>query len=287
VSNILLIRADSEDGNADAAAALLDRCLESAARARWRTRFLCWAAIDIWINAGQYRKALRAIRRFPMFGPERARDAGLYGTMQVNRAEALHNLGRDRLALRLLARTRPFSKRSTLARNGALLLEAWILSQLGEGERARSVLSGLNSRPLSPHYAAEIHFTRAAVELCCGQLDAAVVEANLGLTRAVRSSSERNGRFLLGKIEMARGELTRAVSHYEAGRAHRYQRQGGPSLCELGQVYERLGKLADARQVYLDATLRDPESFAANECRARLARLQLTAHSTPTSLPRT
>lgn len=279
VSNSLLIRANSEDGDADGAAALLDQCIESVATDPRRASFMACSAVDIWNNAGQYRKALRAIRRFPVRRAERARHPGLYGTMQVNRAEALHNLGRDRLALRLLARTKPFADRSPLSRNGALTLEAWILAHMGQGERARGVLARLDARPLSPHYAAEVHFTRAAVELSCGQIEAALVEANLGLASAVRSSSERNGRFILGKIEIERGNFHLAVLHYEAGRAHTYRRQGGASLHELGQLYERLGKLGDAQQAYEDATVRDPESLAARECRARLEELRARPES--------
>ncbi|HWZ89564.1 MAG TPA: hypothetical protein VNW92_11960, partial [Polyangiaceae bacterium] len=141
VSQNLRVRATSEEGDADGAAALLDGCVESMARDPTRASFMSCVGVDIWVNAGQYRKALGAIRGCRARRLLRARHPGMYGIMQVNRAEALHNLGRDDLALRLLSRAKPFTARSPLGRNGALTLEAWILSHSGQAERARAVLA--------------------------------------------------------------------------------------------------------------------------------------------------
>jgi tetratricopeptide (TPR) repeat protein len=281
VSDWLRIRATSDDGNADEAVDLLEECVE--ARNRASATIMALACVDIWVNAGQYRKALRVIRMNPDRRKLRARQPGLYGVIQVNRAEALHNLGRNELALKLLLRTRRYAKHSALGRNGALTLEAWVLAQRGEGERARHVLTELDPKPLSPYYAAEVHFTRAAVELSCGRFEVARTLAELGVAHSVRRSSERNGQFLLGKIELARGDLAKALTHYEAGRAHLYRRQGGASLGELAELYEKLDRIDDARGVYAEAILRDPESFAAVRCRVRLAQLSLPTLEVATS----
>lgn len=233
-----------------------------------------WVALNlppVWINAGRYREALIALRRYPL-RPHHADREGL-AICHVNRAEALHNLGRDDLALKLLQRIRRLLSRSSIGKNGALTLRAWILAQRGQPQRARRVLEKLDARPLMPGYAAEVFYTRALVELAAGAAERALEEAEQGLAASLRASSRRNGLFLLGRIEAARGNLERAFSYYEQGRAHVYRGQGGQALFELGLLRLRQSDTERARAAFDDAITRDPESIGAERARAELAKL--------------
>jgi tetratricopeptide (TPR) repeat protein len=268
----LRIRVASDEGQTSVALERLEELLQKLEGHPLLASTAAASFIDVWVNAGQYRRAVLAPRRSRW--RTRARGAReVFGIAQVNRAEALHNLGRDRLALALLRRQRARLKASRIGKNGALALEAWIRAQLGQTERARRAIERLDPRPLSPYYAAEIHFTRALVELSGGKHDLAFEEATAGLAGAVRASSERNGHFLIGRIEAARGNTEEALKHYERGRMHRYRAQGGGSLLELAQLYERLGQPQGARDAYGLLLERDPESAAALVGRKRLDQL--------------
>ena len=264
------IRVLANRGDIDRAVRRLEPFLATV-RKRSRAAYLAeWTATDLWVTAGRYRRAVAGLRHVGRPRRLNTLDRHIYGIMQVNRAEALHNLGRDDLALRLLNRVDASVDLSPIATNGSRALRAWILAHLGRGDDARKVLSALDPRPLSPTYAAETHFTRSAMELCVGNLDAAKLEANRGLDCSVRASSQRNGLFLLGRIELARGKIERARRHYERGRSHRYRGQGGAALFELGSLYESLGEREAAVAVFREAIERDPESFAVQKCQQRL-----------------
>lgn len=269
----LRIRIASDEGDTSVALQLLEEMPRMVQRQPSLASIAAASFIDVWVNAGQYRRAVLEPRRLRWTA--RTREAReLFGIAHVNRAEALHNLGRDRLALDVLRRQRSRLKSSPLGKNGALTLEAWIRAQLGQTQRARRAMERVDPRPLSPYYAAEVHFTRALVELSGGNSDLAFEEATAGLARAVRASSERNGHYLLGRIEAARGNTDEALKHYERGRMHRYRAQGGGSLLELAQLYERLGQSAAAGDVYAQLLERDPESPATLIARERLDQLR-------------
>lgn len=264
-------RVASDEGETAEATRELEDLLRLLPAGSRLTSWMFAGTIDIWVNAGRYRTALLA-----------ARDARWRGASwelscvgHVNRAEALHNLGRDGLALALLRRQRARLERSALGRNGAIALEAWIFAQRGNAAQARAVFGRIDPKPLSPYYLSEVLYTHAAIELAGNELDRAFTLASHGLAKAVRASSERNGHFLLGRIDLARGQLEQALVHYERGRHHRYRGQGGTALLELGQLYERLNRPNAAREVYAEALARDPESPAARECRARASMLSM------------
>ncbi|HYQ04725.1 MAG TPA: tetratricopeptide repeat protein [Polyangiaceae bacterium] len=225
--------------------------------------------IDIWVNAGKYRAAILAPRRF-RWGLLRRHLPDLCEIANINRAEALHNIGRNDLALKLLTRT---PRANPISVSGGAMLEAWILADEGRTDAARALYRSIDARPLCPYYWSETLYTRALIELSAGEYDLAFVSVSDGLARAIRVSSERNGLFLLGRVEALRGNLDRAIAHYEGARRHRYRGQSARGLFELGQLYERQNRPAAARSVYAQAIEEDAESVAATRCHERMAAL--------------
>lgn len=237
-------------------------------RFSWRT---LTDATNHLVNAGLYREAVLLPRAWPA-APRRAarrKDRVNYVLAHVNRAEALHNLGRHRAALRLLSRVEADAGTHALAREGLLLLKAWILDHLGELTRAARALAGIRGRAIGRHYAPELHYARSRLELGRGRLDRARREATLGLRASVRAASERNGLFLLGEISIAEGEPDRAIEELERGLACRYQGQGGASLLVYAGLLRELGRSRDALAIEDLVLERDPQSFAAAAVREK------------------
>jgi len=270
-----LIRVASDEADTAAAIADLERLIADSRNPLGPAPTSAWL-VDIWVNAGRYRAAVLAPRRYGWRSMQ-LRFPAEFSVSHVNRAEALHNLGRSDLALKLLARIRQRNT-SPIGINGGMALESWILADLGRAREARAVFEHIDPRPLTPYYAAETHFTRALIELCSGDYERAFDVASAGVATVVRASSERNGLFLLGRIEALRGNLEQALALYERGRTHRYRGQSARGLLELAELYERHARTDAARAVYAQAINEDPESAAAVLCRTRLAAVE----STPT-----
>ncbi len=262
-----LIRLASDEACTVSALAGLDRLIAQST-APQTSAIISASLVDIWVNAGHYRAAIFAPRQYRWRGLG-ASSWELYSVAHINRAEALHNVGRNDLALRLLARIRSRNT-SGVGVNGSIALEAWILADMGRAREAREVFERIDPRPLTPYYAAEVHFTRALIELASGEYEVALAEASSGMANVVRASSERNGWFLLGRIEALRGNLEPALALYERGRSHRYRGQSGRGLLELGQLYERSAQPDAARAAYAQAIREDPENAATARCRVAL-----------------
>jgi hypothetical protein len=274
------VRLISDEARTDSAVSELEQLLSTPARRGrgpfnhvWLQALYSASLVDIWVNSGQYHAAIFAPRRF-RWGVLRQTLPSACAVANINRAEALHNIGRNDLALKLLART---PRTEPIALNGGLALEAWILADEGRAQAARDLFSRIDPGPLSPYYASEVLYTRALIELTSGQREAALSSAADGLARAVRPSSERNGLFLLGRIEAALGHFEIAIAHYERARSHRYRGQSARGLFELGQLYERQHSASAARAAYAQALEEDSESAAALRCRERLAELAATS----------
>jgi tetratricopeptide (TPR) repeat protein len=264
------IRLVAYEGAAEQSSNDLESWLDSMNRHSSGANFTERLFVDVRVSAGKYRAAVLGGRHVRLARLRTRKLRGLRAIWHINRAEALHNLGRDDLALRLLDRSKAASEGNPVARNGLLCLRAWILGHRGEVAAARRAFTGIDPKPLSPMYLPEVLFTKAALELASGDVEGAFTSATAGLGAALRASSERNGLFLLGKIERVRGNLEQAVEYYERGRSHRYRGQGGGSLCELGELYQELGRTELARAAFVTAIERDPESAAAAQCRMRL-----------------
>ena len=268
VTSYFRIRLASDEAHTSSAIAELERAID--AMPNQLTQALRSASLaDIWVNAGCYHSAILAPRLFG-WRALRRRYPDVFGIAHINRAEALHNVGRNDLALKLLARA---PRVSAIAKNGGLALEAWILADIGRASAAKELFNRIDPRPLSPYYASEMCFTRALIALTSGDYESALIAASDGLARVVRASSERNGLFLLGRIEALRGNLEQAIAHYERGRWHRYRGQSARGLFELGQLYEQQNLPQVAHAAYAQAIEEDAESAAAARCRARLDRL--------------
>jgi tetratricopeptide (TPR) repeat protein len=232
--------------------------------------------IDLFVNAGLYTEAEALPRRWSKQARRAGRRNDLQGFLltQVNRAEALHNLGRDDEALRLLDKTLKREHLSSLMLSGALTLRAWILAHTGRPLEAAENMQSVDPPALGPRYEAELYFTRAAIARELGELEQAKLHAESGLKTARRASSQRNALFLLGSIFLRGQDWRAAIEYFERGLAHRYQAQGGPSLVELGDAYAKLEDHARAAKAYAAAFALDPESWAAARARERLAQLE-------------
>lgn len=224
--------------------------------------------ICILIAAGRYREALDSPQT-----ADRSPEAVLHRAFgEVNRAEALHNLGRDEEALALLDRAlvplepvTPYldPEPVSLVVAGAALLRAWILAVGGDPGSARAHLESMESDIVSRDYAPELLFTRALVELRAGKLDLAAPLARRGLEVSKRASSRRNGQFLLALVLLTRhtpGDPDEAAAHVEAGLDARYQGQGAWALCELARSHRARGEADEADRLLALARARDPEA---------------------------
>jgi tetratricopeptide (TPR) repeat protein len=230
------------------------------------------AAVDVYVNAGCYGKALGAADRWTSSAQDlgRASDAVAHAFVQINRAEALHNLGRQSEALALLDEAEPAAQASPLAKHGLRLLRVWIFAHGARPEEAKVQLASVEADALGLQYAAEYHFTRAMVDCAGKDFIAAERAARQGQLVARRASSKRNALHVLARVAFATGDMQRTIALLEQARGHRYKGQSGPVLALLGEAYEAAGKIEDARGAYAGALSLDPESTAAEKARARI-----------------
>ncbi len=213
-----------------ALSALGDPASMERAWALLRNRAPSWRdtniAIDCLISVGRYREALE----LPAGMPEDMRPSpgerlpSHYVLAQINLSEALYNLGRWEEAERILDPILDAANDSWVTKSGVIMQRAWIAAHRG---RAAEAWALMEQRPyLGRRYQSEIHFARAAALRELKRLDEAEREARAGMLAAVRPSSVRNAHFVLGHIEVARGNLAAAERHFAAGAANRWKRQG-------------------------------------------------------------
>ena len=268
-----LAKAASDRGDTRLASTTVERVLEVAAV---QSPALClWSvantAIDISVNAGDYRFALEAAGRWSVEAQAagRARFPFDWAYSRANLAEAQLCRGEAAAATALLDEADSTDRLDDLAINGLLLMRAWLLAHTGQAAAAGAVVKQVQRAPLKD-YLPEYHYTRSIIARELGELDRAIAEAREGFAHAARASSQRNGFFALGSAALARRELDRGIAALEEFARHPYQGQSGPGLVLLAEAYEKLGRGADARQSYQWAVERDPESAAAVTARQRL-----------------
>jgi tetratricopeptide (TPR) repeat protein len=226
------------------------------------------------VNGGRYLEAIHAQGRYSARSraEDKASEPLAFATTQINRAEAFFNLGETEEALALLEHVRASVEPDPFIRNGHVCLHAWILIHENELERARELLARLELEPLSPVYAAEVHFTRAAFERELGNLEPAIEYAERGLAVSVRPSSERNGLFMIASIEALRGNDARAKAYFVRAVEHHYRGQGADGLFRYAEFLERTEGKAAAEAAYQLLIERDGESALATRARLRLER---------------
>jgi hypothetical protein len=155
----------ADRGQTAKAVAAADSMLDATAKILPTTClwFMVNAAIDVYVNAGCYGKALGAADRWTSSAQDRGRERepGAHAFAQINRAEALHNLGKQSEALALLDEVEPASQADPLSKHGLRLLRAWILAHCARQEEAKGQVASIDADALALHYAAEYHFTRA------------------------------------------------------------------------------------------------------------------------------
>jgi hypothetical protein len=97
----------------------------------------------VYVNAGCYSKALVAADRWSSSAQDRGRasETVAHAYAQINRAEALHNLGKQSEALALLDEVEPSSQADPLSKNGLRLLRAWTLAHCARQEEAKLELA--------------------------------------------------------------------------------------------------------------------------------------------------
>lgn len=272
--------AAADRGRTDAAVRTIELLLK---RVRARTASVCsWgtvnAAVDIYVNAGRYQQALSAENLWS----SEAREAGRqhepfsFALAQINRAEALHNLGRNDQALQTLAEVEPACQDQPLARNGTLLLRAWILAHHGRPGDARHTMGRVDADALRLRYRAEVHYTRSAVARASGDATEAERQARLGLAQARRAASQRNGLHLLAAALLDQGEVDAAARLLEAFARHPYRGQAAWGLVLQGRAYEQQGRPAQALAAYQEATHADPESWLCQFAREGMDRARAT-----------
>jgi hypothetical protein len=163
--------------------------------------FMVNTAIDVYVNAGCYGKSLAATDRWTTNAQDRGRasDPLAHAFAQINRSEALHNLGKPSDALALLDEAEAAAQASPLSKNGLRLLRSWILAHCARPEEAKAQLGTIEADGLTPQYAAELHFTRAVVYCALKDLIAAELEAREGERQARRASSKRNALCVLAR----------------------------------------------------------------------------------------
>jgi tetratricopeptide (TPR) repeat protein len=251
--------------------------VEGARRLADEARALrCWelanTAINTFINAGLYEEALEVARRWERSEPPDAEAPDSEeGLAQLNLAEAHYNLGDWEGASARLRRVEAVVEQQPLLKHALLMQRAWIHASTGRGSEALGLLAQVERQSLPRVYWSELAFTHAAALLAVGRYDEAEREARVGLERACRVSSTRNGLFLLGRIALTAGRLDEALGHFEAGAAHPYKGQGGRALLEWGDCLERLGQGSRAREVWRLVLERDARSEAAREAASRLS----------------
>ncbi|MFZ5439182.1 MAG: tetratricopeptide repeat protein [Myxococcota bacterium] len=215
------------------------------------------------VAAGRYQEALAWRDRKPGVIAEHER------LITLNLAEALACLGRLEESLALTSFGAEVQ--TDFLKAGLAAHRAWVLAELGRFAEARAELTAMEGkqRLLGP-FEAEWYFSSFAVALAAKDWALAERELERAARVAVRGSTKRNLHFLRGRLDFARGDLEAACRHFEAGAAHAYRWQGGPSLLEWGEALERLGRVSEARTAWQWCVERDPQSPAAKMARVRL-----------------
>jgi tetratricopeptide (TPR) repeat protein len=234
--------------------------------------FMLNAAIDVFVNAGRYSRAVALPDEWSSVSREawRALDPVSHTIAYINRAEALHNLGRNIEALASLAELDPGCQRDPVAMNGRALLRAWILAQMKRADEAQAELETVDPAPLGPRYLSEVLYTRSLVARERGDLELAVEAAQQGLAAARRASSYRNGLVVVAAAEVARGNHEVALDLLVAAAQHPYHGQSAGGRLLLGTSCERVDRRELAREAYTRALEQDPESCLCETIRARL-----------------
>jgi tetratricopeptide (TPR) repeat protein len=177
------------------------------------------------VTAGLYQEALHDAWPTDSLEKAESKDRHGIGIVQVNRAEALHNLGRDTEAHALLDKVEHLVVDYPLALHGLRCLRAWIHVHEGELEKARSVLANVDHVALAPDYVAEVEYTWAALGREAGSYAKAQGHAAKGLDLSVRTSSKRNGLFMLASVAAQSGDAPAAIQWFEQAMAHPYKGQ--------------------------------------------------------------
>ncbi|HSP82054.1 MAG TPA: hypothetical protein VLQ93_26265 [Myxococcaceae bacterium] len=193
-----------------------------------------------------------------------------WALLQIHIAEALHRAGdlhaaRARI-LTLMRMVRPDSGVAHVLH----LRHAEMLAHDGLGEQALETLRRVDPEKLHLQHESEYFFARASALLAAHKYTEADQEVRLGLARARRAPSTRNGLFLRGQLAHAAGRLEEAHQYFQAGAAHPYKGQGGDTLLSWGDCLTSLGRPEEARQAWQLVLARDPQSAAAPQASARL-----------------
>lgn len=196
---------------------------------------------------------------------EYASTAFLEALLRVNAAEPLSELGRYDEALALL----DFRSEHALVEGGRRCSRAWILAMLGRAGEARALLENVDAVQLY-EYQCEYWLTLAFVHRESQSLDDCEAALHNADQTVVRAASERNLAFHGAELHRARGDVTRALAHYEAGARHRWRWQGGSGLLNWGTLLAELGRHDEARAGWLQCVTQDPLSLAAGEAKRRL-----------------
>jgi tetratricopeptide (TPR) repeat protein len=214
------------------------------------------------VTMGYYREALSLSEKCTEHDLEKAIEADRqeYGITLINRAEALHNLGRDVEAHALLDTATPLVHDYPLAANGLLCLRAWIWVHQGDLAQARRALESLDPQPLAPDYSAEIEYTWAALEREAGAHAKALRHAEQGLALSVRSSSIRNGHFMKASVAAISGDAKNAVAWFEQAVTHPYQGQARYGLLRFAAFLRSQGESERAETIMALSHKLDPES---------------------------
>jgi tetratricopeptide (TPR) repeat protein len=222
-------------------------------------------AVDMLISMGRYREALQVASPFlerlrghadPVF-------AGMPVLVDINRAEAEYNLGMWAEAEARLEKSETRCDGSPICHAGSRLQRAWILAHRGRAEEALALCDETSLDDLPGVYQAEPHYSRAAALLALGRLDDAERAIEEGQSVAKRTSSERNGLFMLARVAARRERWSEVEALCRRASEHRWRYQGGEGLLLWGDALAKLGRVDEARAAWALVGERDPESESA------------------------
>jgi tetratricopeptide (TPR) repeat protein len=235
-------------------------------------------AVDMLISMGRYREALQVASPLldRLRGHADPRFAGMPVLVDINRAEAEYNLGQWAEAEARLEKSQTRCDGSPICHAGSRLQRAWVLAHRGRAEEALALCDETRLPDLPGVYQAEPHYCRAAALLSLGKLDAAERAIKEGQSVAKRTSSERNGLFLLARVAARRERWSEAEALCREASAHRWRYQGGEGLLLWGDALARLGRAEEARAAWKLVGERDPESESAIMAGARLMEEQVS-----------
>lgn len=216
---------------------------------------------------GWYREALARVEKVSpqLFDPSALLTLKVHQLNRINLAETLCELGQEDLAARLLAA--PIDDEFLdCGRRSAL---AWTLVTLGRSTEALETL-----KPVKPavllKYECEYWMTLAFVERSLMKLDDCEAALHSASKVATRASSQRNLKFAWAELHRARGDVSRALAHYDAGAKHVWRWQGGSGLLNWGTLLAQLGRHHEARAAWTQCLEQDPQSLAAIEAKRLL-----------------